>query len=98
MSTLVGFGVDEGAGVLGLDVGGSGLDIFGADGVVEESDRAGEEGPKFVCGVTELGAGRFWKSVRMSTLVGFGVGVDGSDLYIKGATGLIAVGEIIMGV
>lgn len=44
----------------------------------------------------------------MSTLVGFGVGVDEgagtsgldvdeSDLDIEGATGLVAVGEIIVG-
>ena len=77
--------------------------------MVEEADRAGDEGSEFVCGVTEVGAGGFWKSLRISTLVGFGVGVDegagasgldvdDSDLDIKGATGLVAVGEIIVGV
>ena len=89
MSTLIGFGVGVGggAGALGLGAGGS----------------------DFVCGVTEGGAGGPWKSLRMSTLIGFGVGVDegagalgldadDSDLDIKGATGPVAVEEIIVGV
>ena len=76
---------------------------------VEEADRAGDEGSEFVCGVTEGEEGGFWKSLRTSTLDGFGVGVDegagasgldvnDSDLDIKGAIGFVAVGEIIVGV
>jgi hypothetical protein len=88
--------------------------VFEVDGVVEEAgveseaDRAGDEGSEFVWGVTEEEEGGFWKSLRMSTLVGFGVGVDegagasgldvdDSDLDNEGAIGLVAVGEIIAG-
>ena len=86
---------------------------FGVDDGVEEAgvereDRAGDEGSEFVCGVTEGEEGGFWKSLRMSTLVGLGVGVDegaggsgfdvdDSDLDNEGATSLVAVGEIIVG-
>ena len=74
-----------------------------------EDERAGDDGSEFVCGVTEgEEEGGFWKSLRMSTLVGFGVGVDegagasglnvdDSDLDNEGATGFVAVGEIIVG-
>ena len=74
-----------------------------------ETDRAGDEGEEVVCGVMEGEEEEgFWKSLRMSTLVGFGVGVDegagasgldmdDSDLDNEGATGLVAVGEIIGG-
>ena len=76
--------------------------------VEREADRAGGEGSEFVCGVTEEEGGGPWKSLRMSTLVGFGVGVDegagasgfdmdDSDLDNEGATGFVAVGEIIVG-
>ena len=63
--------------------------MFEVDDVVEEAeveseDRAGDEGSEFVCGVTEGEEGGFWKSLRMSTLVGFGVGVDEG----AGASGL----------
>lgn len=89
--------------------------VFEVDDVVEEAEvdmeeeRAGDEGPEFVCGVMEgEEEGGFWKSLRMSTLVGFGVGVDegagtsgldvdDSDLDNEGATGFVAVGEIIVG-
>ena len=76
---------------------------------VEREERAGDEGSEFVCGVTEgEEEGGFWKSLRMSTLVGFGVGVDegtggsgldvdDSDLDNEGATSLVAVGEAIIG-
>lgn len=84
------------------------------DDVVEEAEvemeeRAGDEGSEFVCGVMEGEEEEgFWKSFRMSTLVGFGVGVDEgaggsgldvdeSDLDNEGATGFVAVGEIIVG-
>ena len=56
--------------------------VFDVDEVAEEAEveseagRAGDEGSEFVCGVTEGEEGGFWKSLRMSTLVGFGVGVD----------------------
>jgi hypothetical protein len=87
------------------------VDVFEVDNVVEveaewEADRAGDEGSEFVCGVTEGEEGGFWKSLRMSTLVGLGVGegagtsgfeVDDSDLDNEGATGFVAVGEIIVG-
>ena len=55
-----------------------------AEEAVESEDRAGDEGSEFVCGVTEGEEGGFWKSLRMSTLVGFGVGVDEG----AGASGL----------
>lgn len=88
--------------------------VLEVDDVVEEAEvemeegRAGDEGSEFVCGVTEGEEGGFWKSLRMSTLVGFGVGVDEgtggsgfdvdeSDLDSEGATSLVAVGEIIVG-
>jgi len=88
--------------------------VFEVDDVVEEAeveseaDRAGDEGTEFVCGVTEGEEGGPWKSLRMSTLVGLGVGVDegagasgldvnDSDLDNEGATGFVAVGEIIVG-
>jgi hypothetical protein len=89
--------------------------VFEVDDVVEEAEaemeeeRAGDEGTEFVCGVMEgEEEGGFWKSLRMSTLVGFGVGVDegagasglnadDSDLDNEGATGFVAVGEIIGG-
>ena len=88
--------------------------VFEVDDVVEEAevdreaDRAGDEGSEFVWGVTEGEEGGFWKSLRMSTLVGFGVGVDegagasgfdvdDSDLDNEGAIGFVAVGEIIVG-
>ena len=63
--------------------------MFEVDDIVEEAeveseDRAGDEGSEFVCGVTEGEEGGFWKSLRMSTLVGFGVGVDEG----AGASGL----------
>jgi len=63
--------------------------VFEVDDIVEEAeveseDRAGDEGSEFVCGVTEGEEGGFWKSLRMSTLVGFGVGVDEG----AGASGL----------
>ena len=49
--------------------------VFEVDDVVEEADverkdRTGDEWSGFVCGVTE---GWFWKSLRMSTLVGLGL-------------------------
>lgn len=76
--------------------------------VEREADRAGDEGSEFVCGVMEGEEGAFWKNLRMSTLVGFGVGVDegagasgrdvnDSDLDNEGATGFVAVGDIIVG-
>lgn len=85
--------------------------MFEAEDEVEGAEeraveRAGDEGSEFVCGVEEEEG--VWKSLRMSTLVGFGVGVDEgagasgfdvdeSDLDNEGATGLVAVGEIIVG-
>ena len=85
------------------------MDVFEVDNVVEvEAESAGDEGSEFVCGVIDGEEGGFWKSLRMSTFVGFGVGageragtsgfeVDESDLDNKGATGFVAVGEIIVG-
>ena len=83
-------------------------DVAGETEVESEAGRAGDEGSEFVCGVTEGEEGGFWKSLRMSTLVGFGVGVDegagasgldvdDSGLDSEGATGFVAVGEIIVG-
>lgn len=89
--------------------------MFEVDDVVEEAEvemveeRAGDEGTEFVCGVIEgEEEGGFWKSLRMSTLVGFGVGVDegagtsglyvnDSDLDNERAECFVAVGEIIVG-
>jgi hypothetical protein len=88
--------------------------VFEVDDVVEEvevereADRAGGEGSEIVCGVMEEEEEGVWKSLRMSTLVGFGVGVDEgagasgldvdeSDLDNEGATGCVAVGEIMVG-
>ena len=88
--------------------------MFEVDEVIEaevemEEERAGDEGTEFVCGVMEgEEEGGFWKSLRMSTLVGFGVGVDEgagasgldvdeSDLDNEGATGFVAVGETMVG-
>ena len=51
---------------------------------VEGEDRAEDEGSEFVCRVTEGEEGGFWKGLRMSTLVSFGVGVDEG----AGASGL----------
>jgi len=62
--------------------------------VEREADRTGDEGSEFVCGVTDVEEGGFWKSLRMSTLVGVGVGegegvgtsgfeVDDSDLDLS---------------
>jgi hypothetical protein len=76
--------------------------------VEREAERAGDPGFEFVCGVREGEEPGFWKSLRMSTLVGFGVGVDegagasgldveDSDLDNEGATSFVAVGEIIVG-
>jgi hypothetical protein len=88
--------------------------VFEVDDVVDEAElereeRAGDEGLEFVWGVIEgEEEGGFWKSLRMSTLVGFGVGVDEgagasglevdeSDLDNEGATSFVAVGEMIGG-
>ena len=88
--------------------------VFEVDGVIEEAEvemeagRAGDEGPEFVCGLMEEEEEGVWKSLRMSTLVGFGVGVDEgagasgldvdeSDLDNEGATGFVAVGETMVG-
>lgn len=88
--------------------------MFEVEDVVEEAElereeRAGDEGTEFVWGVIEGEEEEgFWKSLRMSTLVGFGVGVDegagasglevdDSDLDNEGATSFVAVGEIIVG-
>ena len=89
--------------------------MFEVEDVVEEAEvemggeKAGDEGSEFVCGVMEGEEEEgFWKSLRMSTLVGFGVGVDEgagasgldvdeSDLDNEGATGFVAVGEIMGG-
>ena len=87
------------------------MNVFGVVNVVEvegerEADRAGDEGSELVCGVIKEEEGGFWKSVRMSTLIGLGVGeregisgfeVDDSDLDNEGATGFVAVGEIVVG-
>lgn len=83
------------------------VDVVEVEAEMEE-ERAGDEGSEFVCGVMEGEEAGFWKSLRMSTLVGFGVGVDEgagtsgfevdeSDLDSEGATGFVAVGEIIIG-
>jgi len=85
--------------------------VFEVDNVVEveaerEADRAGDEGFEFVCRVTDGEEGGFRKSLRMSTLVGFGVCVvegaetsgfeaDISDLDNEGTTDFVVVGEII---
>ena len=73
-----------------------------------EADKAGDEGSEFVCGVMEGEEEGFWKSFRMSPLVIFGVGVDegagasgfdgnDSDLDNEGATGFVAMGEMMVG-
>lgn len=85
------------------------MDDVVAEAEVGREERAGDEGPEFVCGVTEGEVEEgFWKSLRMSTFVIFGVGVDegaggsgldvdDSDLDNEGTTSLVAVGEIIVG-
>ena len=60
------------------------VDDVAGEAEVEGEDRAEDEGSEFVCGVTEGEEGGFWKGLRMSTLVGFGVGVDEG----AGASGL----------
>lgn len=88
--------------------------VFDVDDVVKEveverEEGAVDEGSEFVCGAIEGEEEEgFWKSLWMSTLVGFGVGVDEgagasslgvdeSDLDNEGATSLVAVGEKIVG-
>ena len=84
------------------------VDDVAEEAEVESEDSAGDEVSEFVCGVTGGDKGGFWKSLRMPTLVDFGVGVDegagapGLDVNDPGldserATGFVAVGEIIVG-